>query len=95
MYHVHIRITLRPSILDPQGKAVCQALHALSLPTVTDVRTGKHVELIIDTNDAEKADAVAREAARKLLANPVTEDFTILSVLTSAELSPAELTAVE
>ena len=90
MYHVHIRITLRPSILDPQGKAVRHALHALDLPSIADVRTGKHVELVVDTDDAEQAHAVAVEAAEKLLANPVTEDFTILSVLTPADLSAVE-----
>lgn len=89
MYHVHVRITLRPSILDPQGKAVRQALHALGLPDVSDVRTGKHVELVVDTDSAERAQAVALEAARKLLANPVTEDAVVLSVLTEAETHAA------
>ena len=81
MYHAHIRITLRPSILDPQGQAVRQALHALGLPLVDGVRTGKHVELKLDTDSAEEAQAAAERACRLLLANPVTEDYEVLALL--------------
>ena len=81
MFHVLVRVTLRPSILDPQGQAVRRALHALGLPGVTDVRTGKHVSLTLDTGSATEAQAMAEEACRKLLANPVTEDFEIVALL--------------
>ena len=81
MYHAHVRITLRPSILDPQGQAVQRALHALGLPAVSGVRTGRFVELTLDTDDAAEAQAMAEQACRALLANPVTEDYEILAVV--------------
>lgn len=80
MVHVHVRITLRPSILDPQGQAVGRALQQLGLGTVAGVRTGKHIELAIDTDDPAEAERIAYEAASKLLANPVTEDYEVTLV---------------
>lgn len=80
MYRVLVRITLRPSILDPQGKAIERALHDLGQTTVSGVRTGKHIELAIQADSAEMAEAAARTACSTLLANPVTEDFAILEV---------------
>ncbi|GAB1341252.1 phosphoribosylformylglycinamidine synthase subunit PurS [Gemmatimonas sp.] len=75
-----IHIVPRRGILDPQGKAVSDALHSLGFAAVGDVRVGRHV--VVDT-DAESAEA-AREAVKamceKLLANPVTEDYEIASV---------------
>lgn len=77
MYKATIRITLRPSILDPQGKAIHHALHSLGYPAVDDVRAGKLVELRIDTEDRVEAERIAHEASQKLLANQVMEDFAI------------------
>ncbi|WP_456427982.1 phosphoribosylformylglycinamidine synthase subunit PurS [Rhodocaloribacter sp.] len=77
MYKANIRITLRPSILDPQGKAVHHALKNLGFDTVDQVRMGKYVEMWIETDDEAEADRVAREACEKLLANQVMEDFDI------------------
>ncbi|WP_457652339.1 phosphoribosylformylglycinamidine synthase subunit PurS [Rhodocaloribacter sp.] len=77
MYKANIRITLRPSILDPQGKAVHHALKNLGFDTVDQVRMGKYVEMWIETDDEAEARRVAREACEKLLANPVMEDFDI------------------
>ncbi|WP_022834327.1 phosphoribosylformylglycinamidine synthase subunit PurS [Salisaeta longa] len=77
MYKATIAVTLRPSILDPEGKAVHHALDNLGYPQVEDVRMGKRVELTIDAADAEAARAVAEAACEKLLANPVTENYTI------------------
>lgn len=77
MYRADIRITLRPSILDPQGKAVQHALVAGGLASVAAVRMGKHAELHIDTDDRDEAMRVAREACERLLANPVMEDVSI------------------
>jgi phosphoribosylformylglycinamidine synthase subunit PurS len=78
MYKATIRITLRPSILDPQGKAMQQALHNLGYGGITSVRSGKHIEVMIDVDDASEAERIAREACGRLLANPVMEDFTVL-----------------
>ena len=77
MFKANVCITLRPSILDPQGKAVHHALENLGHDAVDRVRMGKYAELWIDADDAEEAEAIARTACEKLLANPVMEDFTI------------------
>ncbi len=75
MYLAKITITLRPSILDPQGKAVHHALESLGMAAVTDARIGKYVELRIDARDRAEAERLTDEACRKLLANLVMEDY--------------------
>jgi phosphoribosylformylglycinamidine synthase PurS subunit len=75
MYRAKINITLRSSILDPQGKAVHHALENLGLPAVEEVRIGKFIELNIRCSGESEAKAVAEEACKKLLANPVMEDY--------------------
>jgi phosphoribosylformylglycinamidine synthase subunit PurS len=85
MFKARIQVTLRPSILDPQGKATREALRQLGYNRVENVRMGKYVEVTIDERDESSARAIAEEACRKLLANPVTEDFVIeLEALESA-----------
>ena len=70
-------VTLKPSVFDPQGTTVAEALHTLGYPNVTDVRQGKYFELEIDAATTDEARRVAAEAADKLLANPVIESFRI------------------
>lgn len=77
MYKASIHVTLRPSILDPQGKATRDALVQLGFESVAEVRMGKLIEMRIDTSLEEEARRVAEEAARKLLANPVVENYDI------------------
>ena len=77
MYVAQIHVTLRPSILDPQGKAAQHALASLGFYAVERVRIGKFIEMQIDTDDAAEAERIARTACEKLLANPVMEDFTV------------------
>ncbi|MEM8559848.1 MAG: phosphoribosylformylglycinamidine synthase subunit PurS [Bacteroidota bacterium] len=77
MFIATVRVTLRPSILDPQGKAIANALHDLGYDAVQSARVGKTVVLEIDAADADAAHALATEAAEKLLANPVMEDFAV------------------
>lgn len=77
MYKAKIRVTLRPSILDPQGKAVHHALQNLGHTAVEEVRMGKYVQLWIDEAARAEAERHAQAACEKLLANPVMEDFTI------------------
>lgn len=72
-----VRVRRRPSILDPQGKAVEHALESLGFDGVSSVRVGKLVELTISAASADAAQTVARDACEKLLANPVMEDFEI------------------
>ncbi|MCU0411121.1 MAG: phosphoribosylformylglycinamidine synthase subunit PurS [Bacteroidetes bacterium] len=78
--HVQVTVTLRTSILDPQGKAVEHGIHSMGFTSVGNVRIGKIVDLDIDTTDGKEALRVAEEIAKKLLANPVMEDFTVTLV---------------
>jgi phosphoribosylformylglycinamidine synthase subunit PurS len=75
VFKANIVITLRPSILDPQGKAVMHALKSLAMNEVRDVRIGRFIELTIESTDKAKAERIAEEACKKLLANPVMEDY--------------------
>jgi len=77
MYKATISITLRPSILDPEGKTIQHALTNLGYDAVDQVRMGKQAEVWIDAPSKAEARAVATEACEKLLANPVTENFDI------------------
>ena len=70
-------VTLKPSVFDPQGTTVADALHTLGYASVTDVRQGKYFELEINAQTTEEARKIASEAADKLLANPVIESYRI------------------
>lgn len=76
MFTATVQVTLRPSILDPQGKAVEHAIATLGVGSITQVRMGKMVEMKVDVRDEAAARAAVEEVCRKLLANPVMEDFT-------------------
>jgi phosphoribosylformylglycinamidine synthase subunit PurS len=75
MYIAKILITLRKTILDPQGKAVEHSLKSLGYDSIKDTRIGKYVELKIDEKDESVARTIADEACKKLLANSVMEDY--------------------
>lgn len=77
MYKIRVYVTLRPSILDPKGKASLGALHNLGYTRIKDVRIGKMIELDIEAGSESQAREAAEMAARKLLANEVMEDFEI------------------
>ena len=70
-------VTLKPSVFDPQGTTVTEALHTLGYGAVKDVRQGKYFELDIDAASRDEAQAVASEIAHTLLANPVIESYRI------------------
>ena len=70
-------VTLKPSILDPQGKTITEALHTLGYGAVRDVRQGKYFELDVDAADAAQARELAATVADKLLANPVIESYRV------------------
>jgi phosphoribosylformylglycinamidine synthase subunit PurS len=74
MYKVKVYVTLRESVLDPQGAAVKGALHSLSYNEVQDVRIGKFMELVIEKSE-RNIDELVREMCEKLLANTVIEDY--------------------
>ena len=70
-----VYVTPKRGVLDPQGKAVAQALHSLGFDEVGDVRIGKYMEIRLDGESADAAGERVREMCRKLLANGVIEDF--------------------
>lgn len=74
MYKVKVYVTLRESVLDPQGTAVKGSLHSLSYNEVVDVRIGKYMELTIEKSDRD-INEVVTELCEKLLANTVIEDY--------------------
>jgi len=75
LYSAKIKVTLRKSILDPQGKAVEHSIQSLGYKNILDTRIGKYVELNIDTKSQEEAQLITDEVCKKLLANPVMEDY--------------------
>lgn len=77
-YTVQVKVMPLKDLLDPQGKAVMGGLSNLGLNAVKDVRIGKNINMQIDATSAEDAKAIAEEAAKKLLANPVMEQFEII-----------------
>jgi phosphoribosylformylglycinamidine synthase len=70
-------VTLKPSVFDPQGKTIADALHSLGYTNVADVRQGKYFELDLDAAEAGQAKKLAAEVAYKVLANPVIESYRI------------------
>ena len=66
----------RGDVLDPQGKAVSGALHAMGYGGVEEVRVGKLIELDLGSATAAEAEAQVDDMCQKLLANPVIEDYT-------------------
>lgn len=76
-FDVEVRVTPREGLLDPQGKAVHHALESLGFGSVGTVRVGRLIRLRIESEDSETARVTAVEMCRKLLANPVTEEFDV------------------
>ena len=72
-----ITISLKNGVLDPQGKAIEGALHGLGFADASNVRQGKIIELTLDESDEAKAREKAEEMCKKLLANPVMENYEI------------------
>jgi len=77
-FRVEVRVMPRATLLDPQGQAVEHALHALGFAEVTAVRIGKHLILEVTAPSKDDAAARARAMCDRLLANPVTEDYSVL-----------------
>lgn len=74
MYKVKVFVTLRESVLDPQGTVVKGSLHSLNYHEVSDVRIGKYMELTIEKS-ARPVDELVKEMCERLLANVVIEDY--------------------
>lgn len=76
MYKATIRVTLKESVLDPQGVAVKNSLHSMGYEEIEDVRIGKFLEVRIDTDRREEAEEQVTTICKKLLTNPEVENFT-------------------
>lgn len=72
-----VHITLKPGVLDPQGKAIGHALAALGFAGVNDVRQGKYIELDLADTDPAKARERVRAMCEKLLANMIIENYAV------------------
>ena len=70
-------VTLKPSVFDPQGKTIADALHTMGYESVDDVRQGKCFELEVKVGSADQARALVAEVADKLLANTVIESYRV------------------
>jgi phosphoribosylformylglycinamidine synthase subunit PurS len=77
MYEAQVKITLKKTVADPQGLTVKHALESLDFSGLSSVRMGKFVTLQLNSNDKAKAEAEAEEMCKKLLANPIIEDYSI------------------
>lgn len=82
-FRVALHILPRRGILDPQGKAVADALQTLGFKSVEDVHVGRHVVVELQARDAGAAEREAKAMCERLLANPVTEDFEVAGVSAS------------
>lgn len=75
-----VHVTLKKDVLDPQGKAIQKASASLGYEAVKSVRQGKIFEVELDAAEPQEAEAQLGELCEKLLANPVIEDYTIVSL---------------
>lgn len=74
-YQAKIYVTLRPSVLDPAGTAVCSGLHHLGFATVEQVRIGKYIEVTLSADTEASARQQLDQMCHQLLSNPVIENY--------------------
>jgi phosphoribosylformylglycinamidine synthase len=86
LYRAKVLIKRRPSILDPQGKAVEIGAQHLGLTNIKNTRIGKYIEFDVDADDKTEAEKEVNDYCSKLLANPIMEDYEF----TLAEWDPSE-----
>ena len=77
LYNVKIIVSLKPEILDVQGRTVREAIRSFGNKDIKNARCGKYFELELESEDRDKASQVVDELCRKLLANPVIEQYKI------------------
>jgi phosphoribosylformylglycinamidine synthase len=75
MMKARIKITLKNGVLDPQGRAIQNALGAMGIAGVNDVRQGKYIEVDLAETDEAKAKATVEQMCKDLLANTVIESY--------------------
>ena len=74
----NVFVTLKPSVLDPQGKAIHHSVELLGMKNIADIRQGKFFEIALDSSISEaEASAAAEKIAKDVLANPVIEDYKV------------------
>jgi phosphoribosylformylglycinamidine synthase len=74
----NVYVTLKPSVLDPQGKAIQHSVELLGMKNIADIRQGKFFEIALDSSISEaEASAAADKIAKDVLANPVIEDYKV------------------
>jgi len=83
-YRFEVVLSLKEGLLDPQGKAIEDALPTMGWGNVSEVRVGKHLEVVVETDDESAARDQVAEMARRFLPNPVIEDFRILKAEAAA-----------
>jgi phosphoribosylformylglycinamidine synthase len=74
-YKAAVKVMLKPSVLDPQGATLERALKSMGHQNVTSIRVGKLIELVLEAEDAQKAEKNVSAWADELLANPVMENY--------------------
>lgn len=73
-----VYVTLKPSVLDPQGKAIHHSVESLGYNQIIDVRQGKYFEISLNqTMTSEEAEQAVEKIAKDVLANPVIEDYRV------------------
>ena len=77
MIKTRVFVTLKPSVFDPQGQTIAEALHSMGYAGVGDVRQGKYFEVELDAPSPDQARKLASELAEKVLANPVIESYRV------------------
>jgi phosphoribosylformylglycinamidine synthase len=70
-------VTLKPSVFDPQGRTIADALHSMGYTGIGNVRQGKYFEVEVDAGSADEAKRLVGDVADKVLANPVIESYRI------------------
>ena len=88
MWRVKVQVTLKKSVLDPQGAAVQKSLGALGYENVGRMQVGKYLEFTLTGVSREEGEAQVKDMCRRLLVNPVIEDYTF--ELLEAEGLPRE-----
>lgn len=74
-FKAQIRVALKPSVLDPQGKTILTALHSLGFNEAKDLRAGKHFEVVLEGKDKASVETRVKQFCEKLLVNPVIEHY--------------------
>lgn len=77
MFQAKIHVTLKRSVLDPQGKTILNALHSLGFAEAKEVRVGKYLEVRLDGGEKSELEEKVRAMCDKLLSNPVIEEYSV------------------